>query len=206
MSLQVNSIGEPDAANLHVRFDERGAETERWSGLRHRHVAKAAGHTTAPDLIPPRRPSTLPRQPRANSGDRLVTLYCCYSRAAAARADWLTSPSVIPFFFHLGRFSSSVWSCEASSALHHPERSEGVGVYPERASRVGRSDFFSHSSPRMCRMRSATCCRRPTAVIPARGCRARNPGFWTSVHSGCKSCHSGFIDSINLIFPCASCA
>ncbi len=28
MSLRVNSIGEPDAANLHVRFDERGAETE----------------------------------------------------------------------------------------------------------------------------------------------------------------------------------
>jgi hypothetical protein len=28
VSLRVNSIGEPDAANLHVRFDERGAETE----------------------------------------------------------------------------------------------------------------------------------------------------------------------------------
>ena len=65
MSLCVNSIGEPDAANLHVRFDERGVETERWYGLRHRHLAKAAGYTTAPDLMPPRRPSTLPRQPRA---------------------------------------------------------------------------------------------------------------------------------------------
>src|SRR5713101_3773632 len=28
VNLRVNSIGEPDAANLHVRFDERGAETE----------------------------------------------------------------------------------------------------------------------------------------------------------------------------------
>jgi hypothetical protein len=24
----------------------------------------------------------------------------------------------------------------------HPERSEGIGVYPERASRAGRSDFL----------------------------------------------------------------
>jgi hypothetical protein len=23
-------VGEPDAGNLHVRFDERGVETERW--------------------------------------------------------------------------------------------------------------------------------------------------------------------------------
>ena len=70
--LWVNSIGEPDAANLHVRFDERGAETERWYGLRHRRVAKAAGYTTAPFLMPPRRPSTLPRQPRARmTGRRL---------------------------------------------------------------------------------------------------------------------------------------
>ena len=28
MRLRANPIGEPDAANLHVRFDERGAETE----------------------------------------------------------------------------------------------------------------------------------------------------------------------------------
>ena len=29
MSLAVNSVGEPDAANPHVRFDERGWETAR---------------------------------------------------------------------------------------------------------------------------------------------------------------------------------
>jgi len=38
---------------------------KRWCGLRHRRLAKAAGHKTAPDLMPPRRSSTLPRQPRA---------------------------------------------------------------------------------------------------------------------------------------------
>ncbi len=65
MNLLVNSIGEPDAANLHVRFDERGAETERWSGLRHRRWAKAAGHSKSPDLRRPRCSSTLPRQPHA---------------------------------------------------------------------------------------------------------------------------------------------
>jgi hypothetical protein len=37
----VNSIGEPDAANLHVRFDEREAETERWTGLRYRHPGES---------------------------------------------------------------------------------------------------------------------------------------------------------------------
>jgi hypothetical protein len=65
VSLRANSIGEPEAANLHVRFNERGAETEQWYGPRHRLRAKAAGHTQAADLPPPRRPSTLPRQPPA---------------------------------------------------------------------------------------------------------------------------------------------
>ena len=53
MNLLVNSIGEPDAANLHVRFDELGAETERWSGLRHRRWAKAAGHSTVVEVFVP---------------------------------------------------------------------------------------------------------------------------------------------------------
>jgi RNA-directed DNA polymerase len=37
VSLRANPVGEPDAGNPHVRFDERGAETELWNGLRHRH-------------------------------------------------------------------------------------------------------------------------------------------------------------------------
>ncbi|MGH9891088.1 MAG: hypothetical protein ACREA0_03720, partial [bacterium] len=35
--LRANPVGEPDAVNPHVRFDERGSETERWNGMRHRH-------------------------------------------------------------------------------------------------------------------------------------------------------------------------
>jgi len=33
---RVRPVGEPDAGNPHVRFDERSQETERWSGTRHR--------------------------------------------------------------------------------------------------------------------------------------------------------------------------
>ena len=32
----------------HVRFDERGRETEPWYGMRHRHLAKAAGNGYSP--------------------------------------------------------------------------------------------------------------------------------------------------------------
>ena len=81
MSLLVNSIGEPDAANLHVRFDERGAETEQWYGMRHRRWAKAAGHTKAPDLMPPRRPSTLPRQTTQTRGNDGMDPRSLFSRA-----------------------------------------------------------------------------------------------------------------------------
>ena len=31
VGLEVKPVGEPDAGNLHVRFDERGEETGRWS-------------------------------------------------------------------------------------------------------------------------------------------------------------------------------
>ena len=31
VGLERKPVGEPDAGNPHVRFDERGAETERWS-------------------------------------------------------------------------------------------------------------------------------------------------------------------------------
>jgi hypothetical protein len=44
VSLRVKPVGEPDAGNLHVRFDERGSETEPWNELRHRRMAKAAGN------------------------------------------------------------------------------------------------------------------------------------------------------------------
>src|SRR5215467_8634893 len=36
--------GEPYEGKLHVRFDEGVLETELWSGMRHRQMAKAAGN------------------------------------------------------------------------------------------------------------------------------------------------------------------
>jgi hypothetical protein len=57
VSLRVNSIGEPDAANPHVRFDERGAETEAmvWTatparGESRRHQLSPRPKATAPLL------------------------------------------------------------------------------------------------------------------------------------------------------------
>ena len=48
MCLEVKSVGKPCAGKPHARFDERGWETELWNGLRHRHMAKAAGHGYSP--------------------------------------------------------------------------------------------------------------------------------------------------------------
>ena len=45
---EVKPVREPDAGKPHVRFDERRRETELWNGLRHRHVAKAAGKRLLP--------------------------------------------------------------------------------------------------------------------------------------------------------------
>ncbi len=50
VGLEVKSIGKPCARNPHARFDERGWETERGCGLRHRHRAKAAANNS---LYPP---------------------------------------------------------------------------------------------------------------------------------------------------------
>jgi hypothetical protein len=55
----VTPVGEPYAGNPHVRFDERGWETESRSELRHRRDAKAAGNGNSSDLRPPRPSSTL---------------------------------------------------------------------------------------------------------------------------------------------------
>lgn len=56
----VKSVREPDAGNLHVRFDERRRETEPRPRLRHRRLAKAAGNSNSLGLKPPRPPPTLP--------------------------------------------------------------------------------------------------------------------------------------------------
>jgi len=45
---EVKPVGKPDAVVPHVRFDERGWETELRDGLRHRHLAKAVGHSYCP--------------------------------------------------------------------------------------------------------------------------------------------------------------
>ena len=44
----VKPVGEPDAGNPQVRFDERGTETELWKGMSNRHMAKAAGNSENP--------------------------------------------------------------------------------------------------------------------------------------------------------------
>jgi hypothetical protein len=49
-------VGEPDAANPHVRFDERGVETEHGGLLGHRHTKEPATRKASPK--PPRHSST----------------------------------------------------------------------------------------------------------------------------------------------------
>jgi hypothetical protein len=41
-------VGKPDAVAPHVRFDERGEETELWCDVRHRQLAKAVGNSYSP--------------------------------------------------------------------------------------------------------------------------------------------------------------
>ena len=47
----VKPVGKPDAVAPHVRFDERGEETELWCGVRHRQLAKAVGNSYSPSPI-----------------------------------------------------------------------------------------------------------------------------------------------------------
>lgn len=61
-NVNVKPVGERSAGNPHAAFDERGKETEPWCGLRHRHLAKAAGQQQPPHLPPPRLSSTLPKR------------------------------------------------------------------------------------------------------------------------------------------------
>jgi hypothetical protein len=53
-----NLVGEPDARNSPVRFDERGVETEQGGILRHRQPKGPVTRTATPK--PPRHSSTLP--------------------------------------------------------------------------------------------------------------------------------------------------
>src|SRR4029077_18907442 len=52
-------VREPDAANPHVRFDERGVETEEWGATR-APATERAGQHARPHLHPPRHSSTPP--------------------------------------------------------------------------------------------------------------------------------------------------
>ena len=51
-------VGKPDAVAPHVRFDERGEETELWRRMRHRQLAKAVGNSYSPS---PKRHRVSPR-------------------------------------------------------------------------------------------------------------------------------------------------
>jgi len=75
---------------------------KRWPGLRQRHEAKAAGPTTAPALMPPRRPSTLPRARHARGNDKectcyieVASLYCANFYSILSRKSSYKSPKVI---------------------------------------------------------------------------------------------------------------
>jgi hypothetical protein len=59
VSLNVKPVGEPDAGDPHVRFDERGRETELWQEVRHRRTLKGAGNSYPHAYRPPRPSSTL---------------------------------------------------------------------------------------------------------------------------------------------------
>ncbi len=61
--LAVKPVGEPDAGNPHVRFDERGGKTELRRGLRHQQLAKAAGNSYSPS---PKRYRVSPRLYRSS--------------------------------------------------------------------------------------------------------------------------------------------
>ena len=60
-----NLVGEPDAANPHVRFDERGVETEHGGILGHRQPKGPATRKATPK--PPRHSSTLPPDPEGGA-------------------------------------------------------------------------------------------------------------------------------------------
>jgi hypothetical protein len=54
----VKPVGEPDAANLHVRFDERGVETEQGEAREAPTTERVGQQLGSPK--PPRHTSTLP--------------------------------------------------------------------------------------------------------------------------------------------------
>ncbi len=62
-------VGEPDAANLHVRFDERGVETEQGEAREAPTTERVGQQLGSPK--PPRHTSTLP-----NYAD-LARQMCC---------------------------------------------------------------------------------------------------------------------------------
>ena len=72
VGLAMKPVGKPDAGNRHVRFDERGEETEPWRGLRHRHLAKAAGNS-------------YPHAYRHRASLRLYRTAPCYPRSCDAK-------------------------------------------------------------------------------------------------------------------------
>jgi hypothetical protein len=86
VSLRVNSIGEPDAANPHVRFDERGAETEAmvWTATPARGESRRHQLSPRPKATAPLLDSTAAATREGDRKDgRVVRL--SFPRVAAAR-------------------------------------------------------------------------------------------------------------------------
>ena len=83
--LAMKPVGKPDAGNPHVRFDERGGETELRRGLRHQQLAKAAGNSYSPS---PKRNRVSPRL--YHSSRSLTRRFTAAVRGIAAIGCWFS--------------------------------------------------------------------------------------------------------------------
>ncbi len=72
LSQTLTRLGEPDAGNPHVRFDERDVETEPWIGTRHRQASESRRQTATPRSCRHRATSRLYRIVR-DHGEELRT-------------------------------------------------------------------------------------------------------------------------------------
>ena len=88
----VKPVGKPDAVAPHVRFDERGEETEQRDGLRHRHLAKAVGNSYSPSPE-----ATAPLLDSTFTSER--------------QSPMLEAPRKLTISDALGKFSTPIWQC-----------------------------------------------------------------------------------------------
>jgi hypothetical protein len=91
--LTVKPVREPDDRNGHVRFDERGGETEPWASRRELATKVAARFRRRQPCTPPRPSSTLQGRIALIS---LATTFTPISRVDEARDDVMGRPGLNP--------------------------------------------------------------------------------------------------------------